>query len=128
MTAELQYERLQRPEENTGSESFTNLRNLILPIGLRWQWPDSWSVSVQATWVRQNIRYLDVAGDLIDGRDSFGVVDVGVSYQLPRRAGWISLEARNLFDRRFRYQEIDVFSSPRVVPRRLVMLRLAASF
>jgi hypothetical protein len=33
-----------------------------------------------------------------------------------------------LFDRRFRYQEIDVYSSPRVSSRRLALLRLSTSF
>jgi tetratricopeptide (TPR) repeat protein len=128
VTAEWQYEQLRRPEENTGNERFTDLRTMFLPVALRWHWPATWSVLVQATLVDQKARHENPAYEYVEGSDRFVVVDASLSHQLPKRAGTISLEARNLFDQRFRYQEIDVYSSPRVSPRRLLLLRLSASF
>ena len=128
LTAELQSERLRRPPENTGNEGFTDLRTLIAPLALRLHGPGGWSLAVQANFIDQKARHENTSFDLVDGSDRFVVTDLSLAYQLPGRAGTLSLDVRNLFDRRFRYQEIDVFSSPRVAPRRLALLRLSTSF
>ena len=128
LTAEYQYERLQRPQDNPGNEGFTDLHTMIVPVSLRFHSPALWSAVFQVTYVNQKVQHENQAAELVDDRDNFAVADVSVSYHLPKRAGTVSLEARNLFDRRFRYQEIDVFSSPRVSPRRLVLFRFSTSF
>lgn len=128
LTAELQSERLRRPQDNTGNEGFTDLRTLIAPVALRANGPGGWSLTAQATFIDQRARHENASFDLVDGSDRFVVADLSLSYQLPGRSGTLSLDAKNLFDRRFRYQEIDVFSSARVSPRRFAMLRLSTSF
>lgn len=128
LSGEMQLERLRRPEDNTGNERFTDLRTLFVPVALRMVQPSGWAVTVKATYIRQNARHEDLSLLYVDGRSSFIVTDLGLAYQLPNRAASVSLDARNLFDRRFRYQEIDVYSSPRVSSRRLAMLRLSTSF
>ncbi len=128
LSAELQSERLRRPPENTGNEGFTELRTLIAPLALRMHGLGGWSLTVQATGIDQKARHENTSFDLVDGSDRFVVTDLSLSYQLPRRAGTVSLDIRNLSDLRFSYQEIDVFSSPRVSPRRLALLRLSTSF
>lgn len=128
LSVELQYEHLRRPLDNTGNERFTELRTLIAPVALRLHGPAGWSATLLATAVHQKARHEDSNLDYVDGSDRFIVADLSLAYQLPHRAATVSVDGRNLFDRRFRYQEIDVFSSPRVSPRRLVLLRLSTSF
>ncbi|HSO93362.1 MAG TPA: TonB-dependent receptor, partial [Candidatus Dormibacteraeota bacterium] len=128
MTAEWQYELLRRPEDNPGNEAFTKVRTMLVPVALRFNLPVTWSAVLQLTYVDQKVQTVSLSGDLVDGRDKFAVADASVSYQLPGRNGFVSLEAKNLFDRRFQYQEIDSFSSPRVLPSRTVFLRFSASF
>jgi len=127
-TAEFQVERLRRPEENPGNEQFTHLRTMMVPVALRLFGPATWSAMMQATYVNQKARHATPSFDFIEGGDRFVVLDLNLAYHLPNRAGTVSLDARNLADRRFRYQEIDVFSSPRVSPGRLVLLRMSTSF
>lgn len=128
LSVELQSERLQRPQDNTGNEGFTDLRTLIAPVALRLHGPGGWSLAAQANFIDQKSRHENSSFDLVDGSDRFVVADLSLAYRLPARAGTVSLDVRNLFDRRFRYQEIDVFSSPRVAPRRLALLRLSTAF
>ena len=128
LTAEMQFERLRRPEDNTGNERFTDLRTLFVPVALRMVEPSGWAATVKATYVHQRARYQDSSRALVDGSERFVVTDLSLAYQLRSHATTLSLDARNLFDRRFRYQEIDVYSSPRVSSRRLALLRLSTSF
>ena len=128
LAVELQYEHLRRPEDNTGNEAFTRVKTLMAPVSLRLHWPQAWSAGLQATYANQKVQFVDLAGDLVDGRSSMVVLDASVAYRLPRRIGSVSLEARNLFDRRFRYQEIDAFSQPRLSPRRTLLVRVSTAF
>lgn len=122
--AEARYERFERPEAFTGNERFTNLRTTFVPLGLKFNALGNWSAGVAVTGVWQQIRYEDQYGDLVDGTSRFAVVDASLSYRLPGRVGLVSVEARNVFDKKFRYQEIDFFASPRVFPGRLFFARL----
>ena len=122
-TAELQHEALRRPPEFTDFEGFTVLDTVFLPLGLRWHGPGPWSAGIKLTAVHQRLRYEDRHFDLQDGRSNFVVADLSLAYRLPNRAGQISLEARNLFNQQHRYQELTFFSSPRLAPGRLVLLR-----
>jgi tetratricopeptide (TPR) repeat protein len=127
LTAEVLRERFQRPEAFTSYERFTNLDTTFVPIGLRLNSLGNWSASFAATGVRQQIRYQDLNDDLVGGSSRFVVVDASLSYRLPGRVGMVSVEARNLFDKQFRYQEIDFFATPRVFPGRLFFARLSVA-
>src|SRR5262249_39816622 len=49
--------------------------------------------------------------------DSFWVFDASAGYRLPKRFGLITLLAKNLFDKQFKYQETDLVR-PSYVPAR----------
>ena len=57
----------------------------------------------------------------------FVLVDLGVSYRLPNRRGKLALEARNLFDKRFKFQDVDP-ENARYFPERSLSLRLTLSY
>jgi hypothetical protein len=51
------------------------------------------------------------------------VVDASIGYRLPKRYGIITVEARNLFDENFRFQDTDP-SNPTIYPERLVLVKV----
>jgi len=79
--------------------------------------------------------YIDQEGDFIDpdlnvtysGADSFWVFDATLGYRLPHRYGMLVLEARNLFDEEFRFQNTDS-ANPSIYPERLILARFTLSY
>jgi hypothetical protein len=51
------------------------------------------------------------------GRSTFWLVDLGVNFRLPKRYGFISVGAANVFDEQFDYFEVD-FDNPTIQPTR----------
>jgi hypothetical protein len=101
------------------------------PVSLRYFAPSGWFATLGATWVRQTVERLP-ASTLASGTSDFTLVDAGLGYWLPSRRGQISIEARNLFDRQFNYQDVNFQTSeprsPRFLPERSVFVRLTVSF
>jgi hypothetical protein len=58
---------------------------------------------------------------------NFFVLDALIGYRLPNRWGIVSIEARNLFDKSFHFQDSDI-ANPRFVPDRVIMGRFTLSF
>ena len=50
------------------------------------------------------------------------IVDASIRYRLPQRYGILSLEAKNLFDKEFQFQDLDP-GNPRIFPTRLILFR-----
>jgi hypothetical protein len=61
------------------------------------------------------------------GRNDFWTVDAAVGYRLPKRYGFISVGATNLFDEKFKFFEIDV-NNPTIQPVRTFFVRLTLAF
>ena len=111
LSAEYLYERLKRDEVSL--PLFNEVTTHRVPLGLKFFHPSGVSASLTATYVDQDGGFLrDV--DLISlpvsyeaGQDTFWVLDAAVSYRLPKRYGFITVGATNLFDQRFKYAETD---------------------
>ena len=61
------------------------------------------------------------------GESDFWVVDAVINYRLPKRYGFVTVGATNLFDREFKYQETD-FNNSTVQPSRMFFARLTLAF
>jgi tetratricopeptide (TPR) repeat protein len=61
------------------------------------------------------------------GQDRFSIIDAFIGYRLPNRRGLLSLNADNLLDRRFQFQDIDP-TNPSLIPERAVSFRFALAF
>jgi outer membrane receptor protein involved in Fe transport len=61
------------------------------------------------------------------GADRFWLLDAFVGYRLPNRRGFLSLNADNLLDRRFRFQDADPEDTS-LVPERLLSFRFTLAF
>ena len=57
------------------------------------------------------------------GRSDFWVVDAGRGHRLPKRHGFFTVGATNLFDRKFKYQETDL-NNRTIQPDRTFFARL----
>jgi outer membrane receptor protein involved in Fe transport len=65
--------------------------------------------------------------------EDFILVDAGLGYRLPKRWGIIALEARNLFDKQFYFQDYSFQSAvdavnPRFIPERTLYARFVLNF
>lgn len=61
------------------------------------------------------------------GDDQFWVVDASLGYRLPKRWGIIEIEAKNLLDEEFKFQDTDP-SNPEIFPERLILVKLTLAF
>jgi len=128
LSGEYQYEEFERPSENVGGELITYLQTHRVPVGVRIFFPVGITTSVKATFVDQEGEFVNpLARTLARGDDQFVVVDAGLSYRLPKRFGLLSIEARNLFDERFKFQDTDP-ATPSIYPERFIFARLTLAF
>jgi hypothetical protein len=106
-----------------------------LPLSLRYFRPGGWFGQVGVTFVNQEV---SITGDSSAGRDSedegFVLVDGAVGYRASERHYALSLEAANLLDADFRYQDnafrsarsptLEERPNPRFLPSRSFLARL----
>jgi tetratricopeptide (TPR) repeat protein len=125
MTTEYEFEVLDR--ENPLDEGIRRSRTHRVPVSLRLFHPTGLWGRVTGTLVDQHGTFVDEVGEFTDGSSRFIVVDLALGYRLPGRYGILSLEARNVFDQQFRFQDTDP-SNPRILPGRLVLGKLTLAF
>jgi tetratricopeptide (TPR) repeat protein len=123
--AEYHYERLRR--DLPLDEGFANVRTHRVPLSISLFHPSGLLGRAQASYVNQEGRFENADGERRPGADRFWVMDVAAGYRLPRRFGIFTIETRNLFDTRFRFQETDRLR-PLLYPERLVLARLTLAY
>jgi tetratricopeptide (TPR) repeat protein len=127
LSLEYYFERLRRDPAFVGEEEIRRVRTHRVPVGINFFHPSGVTVRLQATYVNQHGEFGDPVSGTVSGGDQFIVVDAAVAYRLPRRWGLVSLEVKNLFDRRFRFQESDP-ASPIVSPELLILGKLTLAY
>ena len=127
LSAEYQYEDLEREIEFVAPELFTELKTHRLPLGVSFFHPTGFSAGVRATYVDQDGKFVDPFGGVVRGDDQFWVVDAAIAYRLPKRFGLITVEFRNLFDEGFKFQDTDP-ANPRISPERWILARCTLAF
>ena len=93
-----------------------------VPLGVNFFHPSGWSAGVTATYYHQNGKFPSSTG-LQSGSDDFWTVDAALNYRLPQRYGFVTVGARNLADKRFKYFEVDR-DNPHIQPKRMLFLRV----
>jgi tetratricopeptide (TPR) repeat protein len=127
-SGEYNYERLSRDQEFVGTLKLKEVDSHRVSLATRFFHPSGLFAGLKATYLDQNGEFGDpVGGDTMHGEDNFWVADASVGFRLPKRFGLITLEARNLFDEKFRFQETDPVS-PSLYPERLIVGRITLSF
>ena len=126
LSTEYQYERFERvPDFGFGLKEATTHG---VPLGLRFFHPSGLSFAVQATYLHQDGDFQRKGGVCCEpGTSDFWVVDTAIGYRFPKRYGFLTIGAKNLFDRKFNYQETD-FNNPTIQPDRTFFARLTLAF
>src|SRR5205823_4505647 len=135
VSAEAEFERFERsPSDLSVAEGGapTDVETIAVPLVVRYFSPSGFFAAVGGTFVRQDVELAPTSAFARDS-DEFFLVDASIGYRLPKRRGLISLEAKNLFDDDFLYQDPSIQSAraaqyPRFVPDRTVFLRATFAF
>jgi hypothetical protein len=107
LSVEYLYERLDRPFALPGSAtSVSEVKAHKAPLGIRYFSPSGWTVDVKGTFVREKVNSGDV-NNVTKQTSDFWLADAAVSYRLPRRRGFVSVGATNLFDKEFAYEQLN---------------------
>ena len=123
-----QYERFKRDDAFTFNIS--EVKTHRVPIGINFIHPSGFSVGLKAEYFHQNgdFERLDAPrGEFESGNDAFWVVDAAINYRLPKRYGFITVGAANLFDKSFKYADTDL-DNPAVTPDRTVFGKVTLAF
>jgi len=126
-SAEYAYERFKRDPEFTGIEEFTKVATHRVTLGTSFFHPWGFRARLRATYIDQEGTFEDPATVLFRGSDRFWVVDGSIAYRLPKRWGFITIGARNLFDEEFKFQDTDP-KNPTIYPDRLFFAKFTLAF
>jgi tetratricopeptide (TPR) repeat protein len=127
LRAEYQYEKFKRdPQFAVGAGEVKTSR---FPLGVGFFHPCGLITNVQATYYDQDgdfERLATPAGVFFPGEDQFWLIDASISYRLPKRYGFFTVGATNLFDESFQYFDTDL-ANPAIQPERMFFARFTLS-
>ena len=134
LSAEYAYEDRERMLPPTVSDQFAQrVVSHLVPLRATYHHPDGLFGRLQLTLVDQRVDLSTGPGTTTGDSTRFSLLDFSIGYRLPERHGLISLDLRNLFDRRFGFEDTDFAGdlsspvNPRVPlfqPGRNIFLRL----
>jgi outer membrane receptor protein involved in Fe transport len=123
----LQWERFDRDAEANNDQIFSVLDVVRVPLELRYYDPSGMFALLRTTFVRESGRFRNFDLEVFKGHDAFAVVDAGLGWRFPGRGLVGTIQVKNLFDRKFAFQDTDA-ANPVIVPRRIVVGRVTLSF
>jgi tetratricopeptide (TPR) repeat protein len=122
LSAEYLYERFEKEFPNP-----TTVKTQRFPLGISFFHPSEFSAWLKSTYVDQKGDFEDSTGSVVPGKDNFWIVDASIRYRLPKRWGFITIEGRNLFDKRFRFEDTDP-KNPTIFPERSILARFTLAY
>jgi tetratricopeptide (TPR) repeat protein len=125
---ELFHEKIDRNEGESGVEGIEEVRTDKLRLSSNF-------FNHSGVFVKLQASYIDQVGDFVDsldsssfhGDDKFWIIDAGLGYRLPKHRGFVLLEAKNLFDEKFQFQDTDP-ENPKISPAQLIIFKLTFLF
>jgi tetratricopeptide (TPR) repeat protein len=120
LSAEYNYERFDRDNEFVAG--IEEVKTLSFPLGISLYLPSGVSVKLKATYRDQEGNFEPSFATPFSDSDHFWIVDASIGYRLPRRLGIITIGAKNLFDKSFKYQDTDPVR-PEIQPGRLIFAK-----
>ena len=114
ISADGEYEKLERPRILTGAEGIVDLKTIRAPFGFQMFSSMGATLRISTTYVKQEgVFSLDLAFPIVEKQDDAWITDFSVEYRLPKRLGVIAVGVRNVFDDSIDLVEIDPLN-PRV--------------
>ena len=120
LSADYLYERHERE-----GDPVKEVKTHRVPLAVRVFHPSGVIAMFKGTYFDQKGEFfpLNAVGPSEAGNDRFWIFDASAGYRLPNRWGIASIEARNLFDKSFRYQDMDRLN-PVIWPERSVLFKI----
>ena len=126
LSAEYLYERFDREDEPL-RRGIVDVKTHRVPLGFRFFHSSGLSAGLKGTYVNQSGKFQKRdSDDEFSDEDDFWILDMSISYRLPKRFGLVSIGAQNIFDKQFNYQDTDP-ANPSFIPGRFVFARLTLS-
>jgi tetratricopeptide (TPR) repeat protein len=94
-----------------------------LPVAIRFFLPGGIWIGASLTGVAESGKFAGVSDS-----DRFALLDAVIAYRLPRRLGTVSVQATNITNQKFKFQEIDPSVLPRYIPESRIVFRASLSF
>ncbi|HVY66417.1 MAG TPA: FecR domain-containing protein [Gammaproteobacteria bacterium] len=110
--------------------NYTQLTIERLPIEVRYFSPSGLVLGFRTSHISDSGMFVmttPAGRGLEPGADRFWLTDAFVGYRLPNRRGLLSLNANNLLDRRFRFQDVDPENTS-LIPERVISFRFTLAF
>jgi tetratricopeptide (TPR) repeat protein len=127
LRAEYQFERFKNEEVSIPTFEPLAVYTHRVPLGVSFFHPSGFSTSLTTTYWNQSGKFQRTStGETQSGSDHFWTVDAAINYRLPQRYGFITLGARNLFNQKFDYYDVE-FHNPRLQPDRMVFFKVTLS-
>ena len=102
LRAEYIFERFKNAPEKF--DRFKDLDTHRVPLGINLFHPSGLSAFLTATYWNQDGEFVRILGRGVQsGSDDFWTVDAAINYRLPKRYGFITVGATNLFDKEFKF-------------------------
>jgi hypothetical protein len=114
---EYMFERLKREERF--SSGVTEVDTHRVPLGIHFFHPSGLSAFLTATYFNQDGKFggITAVDPIRHGSDDFWTVDAAINYRLPKRYGFVTIGATNLFDEKFKFFDPD-FNNASIQPAR----------
>ena len=123
-SGEYGYERFDRDSEYPGPDLFTEIKTHRLSLGANFFHPSGVRAGLKETFVDQKGDFVASDGVTIThGSDHLWVLDAAIGYQLPKRLGLVTIEARNLLDEKFKFEDTDP-ANPTIASERVFLLKV----
>jgi tetratricopeptide (TPR) repeat protein len=120
-------DRERNPPQAVSDQFAQRVVSQLLPLRATYHHPDGLFGRLQLMLVDQRADLFTGPGTTTGDSTRFSLVDFSIGYRLPGRHGLVSLDVRNLFDRRFGFEDTDFAGNARVPlfqPGRNSFLRL----
>jgi len=132
LSAEYLFERFER-EGGLFTFGTKDLETHRVPLAINVYLPSGFSARLKGTYYDQDGSFERqmAIGTFETGADNFWLFDTDFSYRLPKRYGFITVGAKNLFDKSFQYFDSSVGShiqNPSIQPERMIYARVTLSF
>ena len=128
LSANYFYEDLERDRDFDAGARFTEVRTHRLPLGANFFLSSMLTAGLTATYIDQDGEFNNIiSSQTTSDRDSFWTVDTLLDFRLPKRRGFISIGAVNLFDKNAKFQNTDP-ANPSFTPERTAFARINILF
>ncbi len=103
------------------------LKTERVPLGLNFYHPGGLFIKLKTTFLKQEGVFESPLFEFYSDKDRFELFDVSIGYRLPKQRGILTIEAKNVLEKKFKFQETDILN-PSFQPGRLILGKLTLLF